>query len=139
MYFLLVVTFLFVFAPSSSKAQYSKDSIYSYKYSIRYEGASVEINQNYRYIMEHLVETLKKDTMILIHIRGHVCCGPGIKISTRRARNVYRFLRRNGIPERRITYKGYSNEVPLAFPEKTKEDAARNRRVDFILTRRRSI
>ena len=86
--------------------------------------------------MEYLVETLEKDTTLRIHIRGHVCCGPGEKISMKRARNVYRFLKKNGVSADRMSYKGYSNELPKAIPEKTAEDEARNRRVDFILYRK---
>lgn len=127
---IIMVIVLFHFATFS---QSSDSTRVPFKYHLQYTGESVRIDQNYRYILEHLVETLEKDTTIHIHIRGHVCCGPGVKISRKRAKNVYRFLKRNGIEPDRITFKGYSNEVPLIFPEKTEEDEARNRRVDFIL------
>lgn len=131
----LIIGILILFSCTSSL--FAQDSTQvEFRYELRYQGASVTINSNYRYIMEYLVETLEKDTTIHIHIRGHVCCGPGEKISMKRAKNVYRFLKKNGISPDRITYKGYSNELPKAFPEKTAEDEARNRRVDFILYRK---
>ena len=86
--------------------------------------------------MEHLVEKLKSDNKLFVHIRGHVCCGPGEKISTKRAKKVYNFLKGQGVPVERMSYKGYSNEVPLIWPEKTRDAEASNRRVDFILTRK---
>ena len=129
--------FIGLFLLSTNAYSSPSDSTFiPFKYQLMYSGESVRIDQNYRYIMEHLVEILKKDTAIQIHIRGHVCCGPGNKISRKRAKNVFRFLKRNGIAKERITYKGYSNEIPLIFPEKTEEDEARNRRVDFILFKR---
>ena len=129
---LLFFCCLFLISTNSHSSP-SDSTLIPFKYQLQYSGESVRIDQNYRYIMEYLVETLKKDTTVQIHIRGHVCCGPGNKISRKRAKNVYRFLKRNGISKERITYKGYSNEIPLVFPEKTEEDEARNRRVDFIL------
>lgn len=134
---LKLMFFIGLFLLSTNAISSPSDSTFiPFKYQLMYSGESVRIDQNYRYIMEHLVEILKKDTAIQIHIRGHVCCGPGNKISRKRAKNVYRFLKRNGIAKERITYKGYSNEIPLIFPEKTEEDEARNRRVDFILFKR---
>lgn len=66
-----------------------------------------------------------------VHIRGHVCCGPDKKLSRKRAKYVYKFLIAQGIDKKRLSYKGYSNEYPLIFPEKTEFDAFQNRRVDF--------
>ncbi|MCH2225482.1 MAG: OmpA family protein [Crocinitomicaceae bacterium] len=107
-----------------------------YPNTLRYEGNTIHINPNYQYILEEFIEKLKSDSTILVHIRGHVCCRPGQRISRRRARKVYRFLIRNGIPKNRMSHKGYSNEMPLVYPERKKEDAERNRRVDFVLHKR---
>lgn len=109
------------------------DTSYLYEFDLKYVGSNSAIDPNYRYVLEHLVESLIKDTSLTIHVRGHVCCGPSFRLSKRRARKVYKFLKRSGIHKSRITYKGYSDTAPLAFPEKTEEDEIRNRRVDFIL------
>jgi outer membrane protein OmpA-like peptidoglycan-associated protein len=108
---------------------------WSYEHDLKFEGANVQIDGNYQYLLETIVDYLVKNPEIYVHIRGHVCCRPGQRISKRRARNVYRFLKRQGIAKHRMTYRGYSNTIPLAFPEKTDEDERVNRRVDFILSK----
>ena len=89
-----------------------------YEHDVKFEGANVQIDGNYQYLLETIVEYLKTNPEIYVHIRGHVCCRAGQRISRRRARNVYRFLKRQGISTERMTYAGYSDTVPLAFPEK---------------------
>jgi outer membrane protein OmpA-like peptidoglycan-associated protein len=80
-----------------------------------------------------LIDLLNKNPTWTLHIRGHVCCGPSEKISKKRAKNVYKYLKHAGISPERLTYKGYSDSLPKAFPEKTEADEAQNRRVDFII------
>ena len=108
-----------------------------YEHDIKFEGANVHIDGNYQYLLETIVDYLLKNPEIYVHVRGHVCCRSGKRISRRRARNVYRFLKRQGISKHRMTHAGYSNTIPLAFPEKTDEDERRNRRVDFVLSKER--
>jgi len=110
-------------------------SEYLYEFDMRYIGSSTSIDINYRYVLEYLIELLCKNPTWTLHIRGHVCCGPSERISVKRAKKVYNFLKRSGIHESRLSYKGYSDQIPLAFPEKTEEDEAMNRRVDFIIRR----
>lgn len=105
-----------------------------YIHDIKFEGSDVHINGNYQYILQAFVEYLSKHSDVHVHIRGHVCCRSGQRISRRRARNVYRYLKRSGIDKARLSYKGYSDMIPLAYPERTDEDERRNRRVDFILS-----
>jgi outer membrane protein OmpA-like peptidoglycan-associated protein len=102
---------------------------------MRYVGSSTTLDINYRYVIEHLIETLRNNQDLSVHIRGHVCCGPSNKISKRRAKNVYKILKRAGISENRISYKGYSDSLPSISPEETEEDEMANRRVDFIIRR----
>lgn len=108
-------------------------SFFHYEHELLFEGKSTFIDANYRYVMEYLIEILAKNPNWTLHIRGHVCCGPNERISAKRAKRVYKFLRKNGIEESRMTYKGYSDSLPAVFPEKTKEDEVRNRRVDFLI------
>jgi outer membrane protein OmpA-like peptidoglycan-associated protein len=126
---------LSLFLLNSAFSQSSKNGIL-YPHDIKYEGNTIHINPNYQYILEEFVGKVKSDTTLLIHIRGHVCCRPGKRLSRRRARKVYRFLIRNGVPRDRMSHKGYSNDMPLVYPERKKEDAERNRRVDFVLHKR---
>lgn len=114
--------------------QQPKDSTeYHFEFEMRYVGSSTTVDINYRYVVEHLIETLRNNPEFSVHIRGHVCCGPSYKISKRRAKNVYKILRRSGISENRISYKGYSDSLPFISPEETEEDEMANRRVDFII------
>lgn len=110
-------------------------SQFLYEFSMRYVGSSTRIDMNYRYVLEHLAELLDKNKSWTLHIRGHVCCGPSDKISTKRAKKVYNFMIRSGVDAARISFKGYSDRMPLAFPEKTEEDEEMNRRVDFVVHR----
>jgi outer membrane protein OmpA-like peptidoglycan-associated protein len=112
------------------------DSAFLYNLDIKFEGSNVHIDGNYQYILDNFVEYFAAHPEIVIHIRGHVCCRPGKRISRLRARNVYRFLVANGIEKSRMTYAGYSDMLPLASPERTEEDERVNRRVDFILTKK---
>lgn len=110
-----------------------RDSSFVYPRVIRYIGSSTEIDGNYRYMMEDLVKFLNTYEDFHIHIRGHVCCGPAERVSTKRAKTVYKFLLQAGIDKERMSFKGYSDEIPAVWPEKTEEDAAANRRVDFVI------
>lgn len=110
-------------------------SQFIFENSLRYEGSSVSVDPNYRYILGYLAEIILKNPTWTLHIRGHVCCGPSEKISHRRAKGVYDYLIRLGVPPERMSYKGYSDTMPLVFPEKTEDDENRNRRVDFVIHR----
>ena len=111
-----------------------KDSIkYFYEFEMKYDGSNFHVDKNYQYVLSHLIELLSKDTTLRVHIRGHVCCGPGEKLSKKRAKKVYKYLVRAGVCKERLSYKGYSNTAPLIFPEKEDEDEIANRRVDFVI------
>lgn len=117
------------FIPESDSTQFI------YEVSLRYEGSSVSVDPNYQYVLSYLADQLRKNPQWTLHIRGHVCCGPSEKISEKRAKGVFNYLLGLGIPEDRMSYKGYSDRMPLAFPEKKEEDENMNRRVDFVIHR----
>lgn len=125
---------IFFSAKASGDLSSPTDSVgYVYEFDLKYVGSTSQIDENYQYVLGHLIELLNKDPELYIHVRGHVCCGPSKRLSRKRARKVYKFLKRSGINKSRISYDGYSDALPLIFPEKTKEDEERNRRVDFVL------
>lgn len=130
---LFVIGFSFQSGAQIDTSFVKRDSSFIYPRVIRYIGSSTEIDGNYRYMMEDLVKFLNTYEDFKIHIRGHVCCGPAEKVSKKRAKTVYKFLIRAGIDKERISYKGYSDQIPAVWPEKTEEDAAANRRVDFVI------
>ena len=106
-----------------------------FEYKLYYVGSNIHIDLNYQYVLEHLAELMHLNPEWEIEVRGHVCCGPSQRISKRRAKKVYKYLKRAGINKSRIIYLGYSDAMPMAFPEKTEEDERVNRRVDFVITR----
>ncbi len=108
---------------------------YLFEYDLKYFGSNYRIDMNYRYLLETLYEIASADTALRIHVRGHVCCGPGYRLSKKRAKQVYKYLLKLGVPKERLSYKGYSDTKPIVIPEKTEEDEAKNRRVDFIIYR----
>lgn len=110
-----------------------RDSSFLYPRVIRFIGSSTDIDGNYKYMLEDLVKFLNTYEDFHIHIRGHVCCGPAERVSKKRAKSVYKYLLYSGINKERMSYKGYSDEIPAVWPEKTEEDAEANRRVDFVI------
>ncbi len=118
---------------NSFSQQESADSLYPLV--IYYEGSNFNIDSNYRYRLTDLVQYMNTKPEISLHVRGHVCCGPDKKLSKKRAKKAFQYLKKNGIHKSRLSYAGYSNDLPLRFPEKTKEDAEMNRRVDFVIRR----
>lgn len=143
MRFLLIAGILFLFLSTANGQEdrlspfipESDTTQFIYEVSLRYEGSSVSVDPNYQYTLSYLADLLRKNPKWTLHIRGHVCCGPSEKISEKRARGVYNYLLGLGVPAERMTYKGYSDRMPLAFPEKKEEDENINRRVDFVIHR----
>jgi len=85
--------------------------------------------------LDQLYRTLASYPNITAHFRGHVCCGDKMRLSRKRAKMVYKYLKKRGIAKERISYEGYSNTEPLVWPERTASDRAKNRRVDVIYTK----
>jgi len=106
-----------------------------FEYDVKYNGSSTKPDLRYQYILDFLIEMMTKNPTWKLHIRGHVCCGPDQKLSDKRAKNMYKFLLKKKIPASQLSYKGYSDEKPSVFPEKSIEDAQANRHVDFIITK----
>lgn len=128
---LVLLAFLIQFSAYSQG-----DTSYVYKHDMKYIGAEFRVDLHYRYVLEELVELAKSDSSVQIHVRGHVCCGPGKRLSRRRARKTYKYLLKQGISKNQLSYKGCSNEVPAQWPEEDEEDEIANRRVDFVITQR---
>lgn len=87
---------------------------------------------------------LKTLPTLKLEIRGHVCCGDlgqdvfdkqtgQYDLSYHRAREVYDFLVANGADQTRISYAGYGMKQPMVYPEKSKNDQYRNRRIEFVI------
>jgi outer membrane protein OmpA-like peptidoglycan-associated protein len=104
------------------------------------------------YLKKESLPTLKKLSKIMIEnpnleieLSGHICCGKnksdiydGMDIDTKtrnlsenRAKHIYKYLLLKKIDKSRISYKGYGFENPLHFPENSKADQDKNRRVEI--------
>lgn len=99
---------------------------------ITFIGGKAKVTKDSYPYLDYLRATLVKNPDLSAHIRGHVCCGPNFRISNARAKTVYKYLIKHGISKTRLSYKGYSNNEPVVWPEKTNDDRKSNRRVDII-------
>lgn len=85
-------------------------------------------------LLGRAVSYLATNTQYQVEIQGHTdSTGPlawNMELSKRRAESVKEFLVSQGIAADRLTTKGYGPHEPIA-PNDTKENRAKNRRVDF--------
>lgn len=91
--------------------------------------------------LEKLFTLLKKDKNLSVEIQGHMNCPLSRpmtiyqkrynhELSHKRARAIYKYLIKNGIPATQLTFKGLSN-YNMIFPEpKNEQEADKNKRVE---------
>ncbi|MDL2312530.1 OmpA family protein [Bacteroidales bacterium OttesenSCG-928-B11] len=84
--------------------------------------------------LDNLADYLTKNPTLHIEIGGHTDNQGGdeynLKLSLERAKSVYNYLINKGIPESRLSYKGYGKNSPIATND-TEEGRAINRRTEF--------
>ena len=83
-------------------------------------------------VLKDLLKLMNDNPGLEVEIGGHVCCGPSMELSVLRAKRVYDYLVENGIAKKRLTYKGYSFDKPIA-KEDTEEGKMLNRRVEITV------
>lgn len=97
--------------------------------------------------IQELLVWLKENPKVKIRLEGHVCCVEPWEdafdedfrdafLSRNRARSIYSYLIRNGIPRSRIEYKGYGKSRALTHPDRTIEEQQKNRRVEVRIIER---
>jgi len=105
LYFTLLLTFF-------SNGQKQKSNVvvevldtnsFIFMHDLKYFGKNTSVSQNYQYVLQALHEQLDTNVNWIVHVRGHVCCGPNKMISRRRARRASRFLKKMGISKERIS------------------------------------
>lgn len=111
-----------------------KDKIQPIPLTIEFENASPIVREYSIPEMDKLFQFLNKNQNVDIFIRGHVCCTSDYNISLSRAKALNDYLVRRGISQNRLSYEGFSNTIPLVWPELSPEDQQRNKRVDVIFT-----
>ncbi len=132
-------TILLLFISGISFAQ--EDSIapevpFEFPLIIRYQNNSAAISHVNRLRLSILADYLKEVPAQKILIEGHVCCGPDLRVSKKRARRVYKMLRKLGVPKEQMSYVGRSFDEPKVPKEKNEADKDMNRRVEIELLRR---
>jgi len=95
--------------------------------------------------IDRLVSVLQNNPQLNIRIEGHVCCikestpdaldidNREPKLSQNRAREVYDHLVQMGIDPSRLSYVGLGKSRPIIIDERNNEEAAKNRRVEFVV------
>lgn len=98
-----------------------------------------ELTLSSRKELDKVALILQKHQSLQFEIKGHVCCTPSYyddaideatherKLSTNRARNVFKYLMSKNINSLRMTYRGCGNKFPVG-----KGDAF-DRRVEFLI------
>jgi len=90
--------------------------------------------------LEHVADYLAKNKKVTklrieVHSDARGSAGYNMKMSKQRAASVARWLIGKGVSCRRLLPVGFGESKPLVSPERTPQDRARNRRVDFFIAR----
>ena len=107
-----------------------------------FEGGRAVLLRKSEKQLDKLLQELRNNPNFKFQIQGHVCCidtdyfrdavdeDTGINnLSEARAKAIFAYLIANGIPEERMTYKGYGRDFPLQG-----EKERNNKRVEICIT-----
>lgn len=117
-------------------------------------GNTVVLNNIYFYSGRHTVRKeslpqllnlynfMEENPNVRIQIEGHICCVRDgneaideetfeLALSENRAKFIYWYLVRKGIPRWRLSYKGFGRSRPVVVVEESEEDENKNRRVEI--------
>lgn len=134
--------FIFKFKPLPEKKWHEKTWVKGDKINLEnllfYPNKSMFLEESYAELNE-LFLLLDKQKHLAISIKGHVN-GPNHKnsaefqlLSENRAKAVYDYLIKKGIPASRLTFSGYGN-TQMIFPNaQNEEEMKKNRRVEILI------
>lgn len=107
------------------------DLPYTFPMIIRYENNKAALNHINRLRLSNLAEYMNTHPDFHILIEGHVCCNPpnAKRVSKKRAKFVYKFLRKLDVSSEQMKFIGRSFEEPIILKEKNEDDKNLNRRV----------
>jgi outer membrane protein OmpA-like peptidoglycan-associated protein len=114
---------------SSEKLEVGKTLVLK---NLNFEGGTPILLPESEPTLKELLKIMNENPSIEIEIGGHVCCGPDMKLSVMRAERVFIYLKSKGIGPKRMIYKGYSFDKPIA-DEDTEEGRIKNRRVEITI------
>lgn len=111
------------------------DSILS-ENSIQFDVASAKLKPESFATITRLAHVAKRCPETYIEIAGHTDSDGSSKfnkyLSRRRARSVVKFLSQSGVSGQRLSAVGYGEARPIV-PNSSKENKARNRRIEFLV------
>jgi outer membrane protein OmpA-like peptidoglycan-associated protein len=104
--------------------------------NVLFETDSYELVETSFIELNNLINYLKKNSKIKIHIEGHTDnVGDeeyNQELSENRAKAVCNYLQDRGVSPKRLTYKGYGESIPITT-NKTEEGRSTNRRTSFVI------
>ena len=104
--------------------------------NIEFVGGKKEVHQYSLETLEQLFFILKENSNLKIQIEGHTHQQKkptdGMLLSKRRAKTVYKYLVKKGIPKERLRYKGFASTRPVD-KEKFGKSRQRNMRVEILI------
>lgn len=112
-----------------------------YLENLLFETGSSQLTIKSKNDLDKLAKILQKYKTIEFEIQGHICCTPTFqkeaidrdtrkrKLSINRAENVFKYLIMKKINQKRMTWKGYGNTVPLG------KGSDYDRRVELVITK----
>lgn len=102
--------------------------------NINFEFNSDKLTKQSEKEVEYIYQLMAENPSLKIGIYAHTdAVGPdhrNLDLSNRRAKSVYTYINKRGIPMERMTWKGFGESKPIAT-NNTKEGRAKNRRVEF--------
>jgi OOP family OmpA-OmpF porin len=91
-------------------------------------------------ILDEVASVLEQNQKLRVRVEGHTDAdgkeAHNLDLSTRRAASVRAYIVGKGIPEDRLESLGCGQKVPVA-DNKTEDGKAQNRRVEFVIMRKR--
>jgi len=102
--------------------------------NVQYESGKATLKKESINELEMLKEFLTENPYVKLEVSAHTDSigshSSNMKLSDARAKSIYTWLTTNGISEKRITFKGYGPDIPIA-DNKTPEGRALNRRSEI--------
>lgn len=102
--------------------------------NVFFETGSFALLEQSKAELDRLIAFLEQNPAVAIEIGGHTDNVGGVdfndELSEMRARSVWQYLVDAGIPENRLSYRGYGMSQPVE-PNDTEEGRSRNRRTEF--------
>ena len=116
----------------SKELNYSKEDLMSFRIYFGFDKSNIK--QNYRFLLNQVVNALNKEPKWKLEIEGFTdnigSSAYNLRLSKKRAISIYEYLKNKGISSGRLSIKGFGESKP-ASANKTKAGRAKNRRVQF--------